>query len=60
MRLKPSEARIVNQIRGMQKGRIIIDKAAEGDLRITTRQTLPGRPQEAQPVTREQLRRLRD
>lgn len=60
MRLKPSEARIVNQIRGMQKGRIIIDKAAEGDLRITTRQKLPGRPQETAQATGQVRRQLRD
>jgi len=60
MRLKPSEARIVNQIRGMQKGRIIIDKAAEGDLRITTRQHLSHQPQEATQATGPVRRQLRD
>ncbi len=42
MRLKPSEVRIVNAVRGLRKGRIIVTKLFDGRVEVDAKQHLEG------------------
>lgn len=63
MRLKPSEVRIVNAVRGMRKGRIIVSKLFDGRVEVDTKQHLEGLKniqRESGPPPGGEIKRLRD